>query len=86
MIRRYPEGYRLDEMFAVMYGWKQKNKKQTSKKKDMHVDECLAISDRTVFHTFPSHSISKLMEWQDQVSTDLGSLLYKSITLPFKLR
>lgn len=44
----------------------------------MNVDECLAISDRTVFHTFPSHSISKLMEWQDQVNTDLS--------LPFKLR
>lgn len=63
-----------------------KNKKQTSKKKDMDVDECLAISDRTVFHTFPSHSISKLMGWQDQVSTDLSSLLYKSITLTSKLR
>lgn len=78
MIERHPEDYHSGETFT--YGWKLANK-QT--KKDAEVDESLAISDKTVFHTFHSHFVSKLMDQQDQ---DLSPLLFKSIAPPSKRR
>lgn len=53
--------------------------KQTNKD-DLEGEECLAIPDRTVFHTFPRHSISKPMDRQDHVNSDLSSLLYESLS------